>query len=182
MNFSRLQKVYAKFGGKAIDVKPGQLLEIHEEVGTEDNKRNWKFKGLVIKVWKAGHPDGTFTVRGISSGVVVEKIYPFSFPRFKQVLLMDEYKVRRAKLYYIRDKVGKGARMKSLITPERRGLDLIAEAKELAAKEAEKNVVEAPKAAEVEEKIEVTNEEVVAAVEAPVVETKTEETTEDKKE
>lgn len=161
MNFSRLQKVYAKFGWKAIDVKPGQLLEIHEEVGTGDNKRTWRFKGLVIKVWKAGHPDGTFTVRGMSSGIVVEKIYPFSYPKFKKVLLMDEYKVRRAKLYFIRDKVGKGARMKSLITSERRGMDLVTKAKELAAKEAEKVAAKAPVAKE--EKVEKAAETVSEA-------------------
>ncbi len=125
MDFSRLQKVYARFGGKRVDVKPGQYLEIHEEIGEGDNKRTWKFKGLVIKVWKAGHPDGTFTVRGTSAGVVVEKIYPFSFSKFKKIILLDEYKVRRSKLYYIRDKVGKAARMKSLISSDRRGIDLL---------------------------------------------------------
>lgn len=125
MDFSRLQKVYQKFWWKKVDVKPGQFLEIHEEVGEEDNKRIWKFKGLVIKVWKPSHPDGTFTVRGISSGISVEKIYPFSFAGFSKVLLMDEFKVRRAKLYYLRDKVGKGARMKSILEAWMRGTDLL---------------------------------------------------------
>jgi large subunit ribosomal protein L19 len=52
--------------------------------------------------------------------VVIEKIYPLSFAKFAKVLLLDEYRVRRAKIYYIRDKVGKGARMKSRITSDRR--------------------------------------------------------------
>lgn len=130
MNFGRLQAVYNKYFDYILDIKPGMLLEVHEEVGEGDNKRVWKFKGLVIKTWNAGHPDGTFTMRGVSSGVVVEKIYPFAFPKFAKVLLMDEYKVRRSKLYYIRDKVGKAARMKSIISSERRGMDLLKKAKE----------------------------------------------------
>ena len=90
-------------------------LELHEEVGDESNKRIWKFKGLVIKVQKSNHADGTFTIRGKTAGHTIEKIYPLSFPNFKQVMLLDEYKIRRAKLYYIRDKVGKDARMSSIL-------------------------------------------------------------------
>ena len=60
------------------------------------------------------------------AGVEVEKIYPLSFNKFDKVLLLDEYKIRRAKLYYIRDKVGKDARFKSKITAEKRDTNLIA--------------------------------------------------------
>lgn len=67
MNFSRLQQVYAKYFPVVLNVRPGQLLEIHEEVGDGDNTRTRKFKGLVIKTWKSGHPNGTFTVRGSSA-------------------------------------------------------------------------------------------------------------------
>lgn len=71
------------------------------------------------------HPSGTFTIRGKVAGLTIEKIYPLSFPKFDKVLLLDEFKVRRAKLYYLRDKVGKGAKMKSLSQAETRGLDLL---------------------------------------------------------
>jgi hypothetical protein len=57
--------------------------------------------------------------------VVIEKIYPLSFKNFDKIILLDEYKVRRAKLYYIRDKVGKDARFTSKITPENRDIDLL---------------------------------------------------------
>jgi large subunit ribosomal protein L19 len=47
--------------------------------------------------------------------MTIEKIYPLSFPNFDKVLLLDDYKIRRSKLYYIRDKIGKDARFKSII-------------------------------------------------------------------
>ena len=63
------------------------------------------------------------------AGVEVEKIYPLSFNKFEKVTLLDDYKTRRAKLYYIREKVGKDARFKSKITAEKRDSSLIAKKK-----------------------------------------------------
>lgn len=125
MNFSRLQAVYNSFGMKTIQVKTGQLLEIHETIGEGDNKRNWKFKCLVYGVKNASHPNGTFLVRGVSSGVVIEKIYPLCFEKFSKIVLLDEFKVRKSKIYFLRDKVGKSARLKSIITSDRRNMDLL---------------------------------------------------------
>ena len=125
MNFSRLQAVYNNFGMKKIQVKVGQLLEIHETIGEGDNKRNWKFRCLVYSVKNPSHPNGTFLVRGVSSGVVIEKIYPLCFDKFAKIILLDEFKVRRSKLYFLRTKVGKWARLKSLMTSERRNMDLL---------------------------------------------------------
>jgi len=59
------------------------------------------------------------------AGVEVEKIYPLSFNKFDKIVLLDEYQIRRAKLYYIRDKVGKDARFKSKITAEKRDINLL---------------------------------------------------------
>lgn len=67
-----------------------------------------------------------FTIRGVSSGVVVEKIYPLGYTKFKKVILLDEYKTRSGVLYKMRNKVGKAAKMKSKITSERRNADLLA--------------------------------------------------------
>lgn len=125
MNFSRLQAVYQSFGMKILQIKAGQLLEIHETIGEWDNKRNWKFRCLVLSTKNVSHPSGTFLVRWVSSGVVIEKIYPFCFDKFTKIVLLDEFKTRRAKLYYLRDKVGKGAKMKSIISSDRRNMDLL---------------------------------------------------------
>lgn len=125
MNYERLKSVYDKNGYPILPVKKGMYLEIHEKVGEGSTERIWRFKGLVIKTKKENHPDGTFTIRGTASGLTIEKIYPFSFAKFEKVILLDEYKARKSKLYYMRDKVGKDARLKSKITSERREMDLM---------------------------------------------------------
>lgn len=125
MNYSRLQKLYKHFDMSILPIKVWQSLELHEEISLWDNKKIWKFKCLVIKTWKPWHPDGTFTVRWVSGWLAIEKVYPFTFKNFKKIILLDEYKRRRAKLYYLRNKVWKSARMKSVITSDRRGVDLL---------------------------------------------------------
>ncbi len=125
MNYSRLQKLYKHFDMSILPIKVWQSLELHEEILLWDNKKIWKFKCLVIKTWKTWHPDGTFTVRWVSGWLSIEKVYPFAFKNFKKIILLDEYKRRRAKLYYLRNKVWKSARMKSIITSDRRGIDLL---------------------------------------------------------
>jgi large subunit ribosomal protein L19 len=122
MNNARLQELYEQKGYKKLDIKPGQYLEIHEKLGD----RVWRFKGLVIRVQKPSHPDGTFTIRGVAAGQTIEKVYPLAFQGFSKVTLLDEYKVRRAKLYYIREKVGKDAKFKSLLSAEGKDKNLLA--------------------------------------------------------
>jgi len=168
MNYERLQSVYSKNWYPIIPVRTGMLIEVHEKVWEGSTERIWKFRGLVIKTKKENHPDGTFTMRWTCSGVTVEKIYPFSFNKFEKVLLLDEYKVRKSKLYYMRDKVWKDARLKSIISADNRDSDLLKKLK----------TFEAPKAEEKEEAKEVVEEKVETPVEpeAPVVEaTKAEE-------
>ena len=122
MDAQRLKQIDQDKGYKIADIKVGNYLEIHEKLGD----RIWRFKALVVKVQKPSHSDGTFTVRGTVAGHTVEKIYPLSFPKFEKVTLLDEYKVRRSKLYYIRDKVGKDAKFKSKITAENKDKNLVA--------------------------------------------------------
>ncbi len=125
MNHERLKYISDINGYTILPVKAGMQVELHERVGEGSTERIWKFKGLIIKVRKPGSADGSFTIRGLAAGQTIEKVYPLSFPKFEKVILMDEYKVRRAKLYYIREKVGKSARMKSKITADKRETDLL---------------------------------------------------------
>ena len=120
MNFDLLKKIHSQRGQTPLKIKVGQTLEVHEKLGGAEGNRIWKFKGLVIKVKKPNETTGSFTMRGLVAGHTVEKIYPLSFARFEKVIKVDEFKVRRAKLYYIREKVGKDARMKSLLTADQR--------------------------------------------------------------
>jgi large subunit ribosomal protein L19 len=90
-------------------------VEISEAVGTGDKrtvrKRTQAFQGLVIRRQGSGARE-TFTVRKISFGVGVERTFPVHSPIIKEIEVISEGDVRRAKLYYIRDKVGKAARVK----------------------------------------------------------------------
>jgi len=158
MNYERLQSVYSKNGYPILPVRTGMLIEVHEKVWEGSTERIWKFKGLVIKTKKENHPDGTFTMRWTCSGVTVEKIYPFSFNKFEKVLLLDEYKVRKSKLYYMRDKIWKDARLKSIISAENRDSDLLKKVKTFEAPVVEEAKVEAPAEAPVVEEAKVEEE------------------------
>ena len=162
MYYNRLKNIYDKNQNIILPVKPGMFLEIHEIVWEWDTKRIWKFKWLVIKVKNPNQPDGTFTIRGEAARMTIEKIYPLSFPNFSKVILLDDYKIRRSKLYYIREKIGKDARFKSIIESEKRWTDLLA----LVKKDQKAPVVEETPV--VEEKVEEPKAEPVAE---PVAET-----------
>jgi len=125
MDYERLKSLYEKTGYEILKIRPWMMLEIHEKVWDWESNRIWRFKWLVIKVQKPSHPDGTFTVRWTVAGVEVEKIYPLSFNKFAKLNVLDEYKVRRAKLYYIRDKIGKAAKFKSKNPSDKKEKDLL---------------------------------------------------------
>lgn len=125
MNYSRLKNIYDKNGENILPVKAWMFLEIHEKLTEWEWNRIWKFKWLVISVKKPNHPDGTFTIRWPVTRMTIEKIYPLSFKKFDKVLLLDDYKTRRSKLYYIREKVWKDARFKSKLTNENKDIDLV---------------------------------------------------------
>lgn len=164
MHFWRLQQLYTKNKYPVLKIKSGMFLELHEDVGEGDVKRIQKFKGLVIQVKKPNHPDGMFTIRGTIAGVVVEKIFPLSFPKFEKVVLLDQFETRRARINYIREKVGKWAKMKSIITVDIKESDLLAQARAEFAQE------------EATAQVEQTSTEEVTMEAAPVVQA-TEETT-----
>ena len=98
---------------------PGDTVEvtvaISEAMGTGEKrtvrKRTQVFQGLVIRRHGSGARE-TFTVRKMSFGVGVERTFPVHSPTIKDITVVSEGDVRRAKLYYIRDKVGKAARVK----------------------------------------------------------------------
>lgn len=92
--------------------KSGDTVEVDVKVVEGDKSRIQTFKGVVIAI-SAGHGlDKTFTVRKISNGIGVERIFPFHSPNIDEIKLVKKGKVRRAKLYYLRDLKGKAARIK----------------------------------------------------------------------
>ena len=124
MNHERVKQIALKKWYKLWNVKPWQFLEIHEKVSEGKNERIWKFRGLVIKTKKPNTHTGSFTIRWKVVGTVVEKVYPFICSSIVDIKIVDDYKIRRSKLYYIRDKVGKAARFTSILASDKRGTSL----------------------------------------------------------
>ncbi len=90
----------------------GDRIKVHVRVIEGNKERIQPFEGDVISVRGDGN-NKTFTVRKISSGVGVERIFPYNSPKIAKIDLIRQGKVRRAKLYYLRNLSGKAARIKS---------------------------------------------------------------------
>ena len=90
---------------------PGDTVRVHVRVIEGDKERVQIFEGVVIAIQGSGSTE-TFTVRKISSGVGVERIFPFASPRIAKLERVREGRVRRAKLYYLRGLRGKAARIR----------------------------------------------------------------------
>ena len=149
---------------KIPDLKVGNTVKVHARIKEGNKERIQVFEGTIIKVQGSG-VNKTFTVRKISYGVGVEKTFLIHSPLVEKVELVRVGHARRAKLFYLRDRVGKAAK-----TREIAGARI--EDKEIEIKGAE--VIEEP----VQEAEEVTAETTVAeeVVETPVEETAVEET------
>ena len=142
---------------KIPELKIGNTVRVHVRIKEGNKERIQVFEGIIIKK-QGGGVNETFTVRRISYGVGVEKTFLVHSPRIEKVEVVRVGKARRAKLYYLRDRVGKAAK-----TKEKIGARI--ETKEIIIKE---EVV--PGEAEVVETV-----ENVPVVEAPVEEVKAEE-------
>ncbi|NIQ37733.1 MAG: 50S ribosomal protein L19 [Proteobacteria bacterium] len=93
------------------DFKAGDTVRVYVKIIEGDKERTQVFEGVVISKRRGG-PRATFTVRKVSYGVGVERIFPLYSPRIDRVELIGRGKVRRAKLYYLRKRRGKAARIK----------------------------------------------------------------------
>ena len=100
------------------DFKVGDTVKVHFKIVEGKTERVQIYEGLVI-AFKNSKVGRTFTVRKNSYGVGVERVFPLHSPRIVAVDVVRPGKVRRAKLYYIRDKIGKGAKIKELIVSKK---------------------------------------------------------------
>lgn len=89
----------------------GDTVDVHVKIKEGNRERIQVFTGTVIKRQNAGLNE-TFTVRKISSGIGVERTFPVNSPKIAKIEVKRQGKVRRAKLYYLRDRVGKAAKTK----------------------------------------------------------------------
>ena len=95
---------------KAHDFRVGDTVKVMVRVVEGNKEREQAFQGTVIKQSGGGIAE-TFTVRKVSSGVGVERVFPLHSPNVKSIQVIRRGRVRRAKLYYLRKRVGKAARI-----------------------------------------------------------------------
>ena len=95
--------------------RAGDTLRIQVKVVEGEKERLQSFEGVVIKINRGGSR-ATFTVRKVSYGIGVERIFPLHSPRIEKIQVLSRGKVRRAKLYYLRELAGKAARLESTAT------------------------------------------------------------------
>ena len=106
-----VQAQYAK--DDLPDFKSGDTVNVHVKIVEGNKERIQQFKGVCIQRRGDGATE-TFTVRKISSGIGVERIFPIHSPNIEEIEVLRKGKVRRARLFYLRDKIGKRARIKEL--------------------------------------------------------------------
>lgn len=119
-------------------IQTGHTVRVHQKIKEGEKERIQIFEGLVIRVHGGHGADKTFTVRKIVEGIGVEKIFPLYSPNIQKIEVKKESKVRRAKLYYMRERAGKSARLKESFISE----DSASEASASSEKEMEKAVEE----------------------------------------
>ena len=159
-----IQKFANKFCKESVpDLRPGMIVKVHQKIIEGTKTRIQIFQGTVLAVNPGHNVDATFTVRKISEGIGVEKVFPFHSPNVVKIEVDRAQKVRRAKLNFLRDRSGKALRLKEV------ELDL----------NENKFEKEVPKAEEATPAVEEAKVEEVKE-EAPAVEEKAEEKKEEK--
>ena len=98
-----------------VDFAVGDSVKVYVKIIEGDTERQQVFAGVVIARRGSGIEE-TFTVRRVQAGQGVERVFPINSPRIAGIEVVRRGMVRRAKLYYLRDKVGKAARVKELRT------------------------------------------------------------------
>lgn len=97
---------------KELDLRSGDTVRVHVKIVEKGKTRTQMFEGLVIAKKHGTEAGATFTVRKISNGVGVERIFPLYSPSIDKIEIVRRAKVRRSKLYFIREKVTKAIRRK----------------------------------------------------------------------
>lgn len=96
------------------EIRPGYTVKVYQKIKEDDKQRIQVFEGLVIAKKHGRGINATITVRKISQGIGVERIFPIHSPVIEKIEVVKKGKVRRAKLYYIRKKSAKEARLKEI--------------------------------------------------------------------
>ena len=107
-----IKALEAKTNEKIPQLAPGDTVSVHVKIKEGERERIQEFKGTVIRLRKSGN-EASFTVRRMASnGVGVERTFLLRSPRIDKVVVERHSKVRRARLYFLRERTGKSARLK----------------------------------------------------------------------
>lgn len=161
---------------KDLGIRAGDTVRVHQKIQDKGKTRIQIFEGVVLARKHGTEPGATFTVRKVASGVGVEKIYPLYSPNIDKIEIVKRAKVRRAKLYYIREKVAREIKRQmrrmnlvSMSTESEMEQAAQAEAAAKAAEEAEAKI-EAELAAKAEAEKAAADAAIAAEAEVPVSE------------
>ena len=110
----KLQTFNTKYSGetKLKDLQSGWTVKVHQRIKEGEKTRVQAFEGTVIAKKHGNEAGGTITIRRVSGGIGVEKVFPLHLPSIEKVQVLKKPKVRRAKLYYLRDKTSREIRKK----------------------------------------------------------------------
>ena len=108
---SLLKKIEEEQQSREANFRPGDTVRVHVRIREGEKLRVQVFEGVIIAMSRGG-VQASFTVRKISYGVGVERVFPLHSPAIEKVEVVSSGKVRRAKLYYLRNLRGKAARLK----------------------------------------------------------------------
>lgn len=95
---------------------PGDTINVHYKIKEGNKERVQQFQGTVMTINNKNTNGETFTVRKVSGDIAVERIFPILTPNIEKIEVLRKGKVRRAKLYYLRGRKGKAARIKEKLT------------------------------------------------------------------
>lgn len=102
---------------KLPELRPGYTVRVEYRIVEGDKERVQPFIGVIIRIRRGERKnEGTFTVRKVTQGHGVERIFPLQSPRIEKIEIMKKGHVRRAKLYYLRKRKGKAARLREKIS------------------------------------------------------------------
>lgn len=134
---------------KIPDLKVGNTVKVHVRIKEGNKERIQVFEGIIIKVQGSG-VNKTFTVRKLSYGVGVEKTFLIHSPLVEKVEVVRVGKARRAKLFYLRDRVGKAAKTKEIAGARIENKEIIIKGEEVKAEVVETENIETAEATEVQ--------------------------------
>lgn len=110
-----VEEEYKDVRSKFPSFKAGDTINVHVKITEGNKERIQQFQGTVIQRKNPNSNGETFTVRKVSNGVGVERIFPIISPAIEKIELLREGKVRRARLFYLRGRQGKSAKIKEKI-------------------------------------------------------------------